>query len=124
MTPVDQDIFINDPQGRIGNCLQAAVASILDRELNDVPHFCGVPEGCNWYGGMIQWLHNEGYVFLDVRGKSNLFYHTGYVIACGESERGAMHAVVYENGELVHDPHPSKAGILEIDHYYIIAKKL
>lgn len=119
MKAVDQDIFVNDPDGRTGNCLQAAIASILHLNLNNVPHFAD-EAGDGWYKSMIMWLWDKGYSFVDVEKP---FYYTGYVIACIVSERGSQHAVIYCNGELVHDPHPSRAGIDKPNHYYIIGKQ-
>lgn len=44
MTPVDQTI-LHDPQtGAIGNCMQAAIASLLDLPLDAVPHFAALSE--------------------------------------------------------------------------------
>lgn len=118
MKPVNQDIFVNDPQGRVGNCLQAAVASILELNLNEVPHFVSDPRD-DWRENMIEWLKTKGYGFF---GTYSLFYESGYCIACGMSPRGVVHAVIYLNGELAHDPHPSRSGIEKADYYYIINK--
>lgn len=117
MKPIDQDIFVDDPQGRIGNCLQAAVASILELELKDVPHF---GENDEWYKNLFKWLWDNGYSCYDV---NTIVWHTGYVIACGISPRGHQHAVIYYQNELCHDPHPSNGGIDKPNHYYIIGKQ-
>lgn len=39
MNPVDQDRFYDKEKGTKGNCLQAAVASILGLSLEQVPNF-------------------------------------------------------------------------------------
>jgi hypothetical protein len=40
-----------------------------------------------------------------------------YCIANGPGPRGFRHAVVYLNGELVHDPHPEGGGLLKVEEY-------
>ena len=110
MTPVDQDIFINDPQGRVGNCLQACIASICEMELHEVPHFAALPDE-SWFETMCNWLYERGYAFEDY---DTVHDTDKYMLAIGPSPRGTFHAVVYKDGQLVHDPHPSKDGIEEV----------
>lgn len=110
MKPVDQDIFINDPHGRVGNCLQAAVASICEMELIDVPHFAALPDDI-WFETMCNWLYDKGWEFEDYESISD---SSEYMLTIGPSPRGVSHAVVYKDGSLAHDPHPSKAGILNV----------
>ncbi len=38
-------------------------------------------------------------------------------LAGGMSSRGVSHVVVYMNGKLLHDPHPSNEGLVKIDNY-------
>ncbi len=116
MKPLDQTILVGNPEGRPGNCLQACVASILELSLEEVPHFVENEE-VEWQHAMIQWFKEKGY---SIFGTDGLYKPTGYCIACGLSERGFRHAVVWKDGELIHDPHPSRAGILETDWFYII----
>jgi hypothetical protein len=110
MKPVDQDIFVNDPQGRPGNCLQACVASILELPLNEVPHFVTVPDD-TWFDQMVKWIESRGYALYDSDGLS---CDEDYVFAIGKSPRGVSHVVIYHKGEMVHDPHFSRAGITDI----------
>jgi len=37
------------------------------------------------------------------------------VFVSGPSPRGVPHQVLYRNGELWHDPHPSRAGLLSVN---------
>lgn len=42
-------------------------------------------------------------------------------MASGMSSRGVQHVVIYMNGKLLHDPHPSNEGLLKVDYYtYLI----
>lgn len=45
-----------------------------------------------------------------------------YYIATGKSIRGVDHVVVYQYGQMVHDPHPSAAGVIKVDKYSFLQK--
>jgi hypothetical protein len=58
MKPVFQNKFGHEQ----GNCLQAAVASILERNIDDVPDFN--MSGIGWFEEMYEWAIKEGYGLL------------------------------------------------------------
>lgn len=119
MKIIDQTIFAGDP--RVGNCLQAAIASLLNKELEEVPHFL-LNDEPNWYRKMLDWLDLNGYGLVEVK---DWVFESGIpLIAVGKSPRGVYHSVIYQEGKLVHDPHPSKAGIEKPEWYYIIFPKI
>jgi hypothetical protein len=115
MALVLQTIF-HDPAvpDRMGNCLQAAIASMLDLPLDEVPHFVQIDEdtggNINWWTHMVAWLRERGWR-VDTRVEPGEVYLGG-----GPSPRGAdlHHVAVYRDGELVHDPHPDGTGLVEI----------
>ena len=37
--------------------------------------------------------------------------------ATGKSPRGVLHVVIYQDGKMIHDPHPSNDGLVEVEHY-------
>lgn len=121
---VDQTIFYDDPK-RPGNCFAACVATAVGLPLCRVPHFV------EWG----QWFHNERRKDAsDVDRKCWWAMFVGYaaglglipevvespddaapgelVFASGPSPRGVAHQVLYRDGQLWHDPHPSRAGIV------------
>lgn len=120
MKPVHQTIISAD----YGNCMQACVASILERELGDVPNFMGA--GDDKYEDMMEiWLKDQPFNILTILVKgneeiSNRNLKDTYVIAVGKSPtyKGVNHAVVYYNGEMVHDPNPEGKGIKGNPEYY------
>lgn len=118
MKPVTQNIFINDPQGRLGNCLQACIASICEVELEQVPHF--VEDYEDWFAEMCNWLHEKGYSFEDA---PDINKTDEYVLVFGPSPRGRAHAVIYKHGVLAHDPHPSRDGVLEVEWSATVFKR-
>lgn len=112
LIPVDQQEIHPD----IGDCLKCCVASILELPYETVPHFV---KGDRWYG--VPWFHAL-WDFLRPMGLDAICFDGDswgpndpeFAIVSGQSPRYACtHAVVYQRGKgLVHDPHPSKAGIL------------
>lgn len=85
--------------------MQAAVASILELPLDEVPHFAEVPGDS--FETMVLWASTEGYSLTRNRNKR------GLTMMVGLSPRGDWnHAVVARNGLLVHDPYPGGEGLL------------
>lgn len=124
MIPHTQQI-VGDPargdghnaEGRPGDCWKTCVAALLDAPLDDVPHFL---EEDDW------WLSTQQFVRSRVGGNAVLARWTdagkvpsedlrvpGFLIASGDSPRGNFqHAVIANlDGEVIHDPHPSRAGL-------------
>ena len=115
MKPVDQDKFYDKEKGSKGNCLQAAVASILELSVDVVPNFHDCPEG--FWPGYHNFLEKHGYIAFELR---QIICPECFYLAFGPSPRGVDHAVIYFEGKLAHDPHPSRAGIkLEIIHMLV-----
>lgn len=113
--PQPQTIFV-DPANpkQIGNCLQAVIASVLELPLDEVPHFAQVDEdtegAVNWWAYLLAWLRDRGW-----RLDGTIMPDPGEVyLASGPSPRGVKHIVAYQHGRLLHDPHPSEAGLLEV----------
>lgn len=106
MKPVDQTAF-GVPGG---NCFSACVASLLHLPIEAVPYFMGAD---NWVEAFADWLRPRGFypIFLKLGLTSaDRWRPCGLYILGGTCVRGA-HAVVARGGEIVHDPHPSRAGL-------------
>lgn len=114
MLPVDQDRFgVGE-----GNCLAACVASLTGFPLQELTDEIAMSEaggGSHWYDRFITTMHARGY---NVRHDSD--DPPGYAIAFGPAIRGVHHAVVALDGKVVHDPHFSRAGLLEIQGFFIL----
>lgn len=121
---VDQDRFgaAENPPGQRGNCLQACLASVLGLSLHVVPHFADTDEAADLqHAAMQRWLADQGWVALWVpwAWKDSgwmVWPRNALGIVSGKSPRGEFAHVVLgcltELGwDLVHDPHPSKAGL-------------
>jgi hypothetical protein len=115
MTPVDQEFLHKPEAGQHGDCMRAVIASLLDLPISDVPHFAQVDAdgGKNFWLHLAEFCRAHGYAFASFKGgfvwAEDAIYHG----ITGPSPRipGGYHAVVGCNGRIVHDPHPSKAGL-------------
>lgn len=98
-----------------GDCMRACVATILELPLDEVPHFVQYvehPAGTDphlWWWALLGFCGAHGwhvrYVDEDPPG--------GWCLIAGKSPRGHQHVVVGFDGAMVHDPHPSRAGVVE-----------
>jgi hypothetical protein len=95
------------------------VASLLDVEDYDsVPHFVELDDWwgltCSFVrertGKSVAWWDNPESIPLGI----------DLLIGSGPSPRGNFwHAVIVDRqGNLVHDPHPSRAGVLEVKEFF------
>jgi len=120
------DQTILHAEGQCGNCLQATLAAILDRPLEAVPHFALLGEA-HWWDCLQAWLNAEGY-WIDYHPTSYAAQGGTVLPRCwlsGQSPRGFSHAGVGETatGEMLHDPHPSRAGLLQVDYRIYLFRK-
>ena len=108
MIPVDQTTF-GVPGG---NCFSACVASLLELPIERVPYFMG-----DFPADFDRWLAARG-LFQAVYRPKNLEQFVpreALLIIGGMSARGP-HAVVGNGAlEVLHDPHPSRAGLVTIE---------
>lgn len=126
---VTQTIVAGDP--RPGNCFAACVATALQRPLAQVPHFVewgislgdaagpssddehAASSGAAWWAMFLGYLFANGLHVVqlddlhDAEPGELVFVH-------GLSPRGVTHQVLYLDGQLWHDPHPSRDGLLSI----------
>lgn len=127
MIGVHQTSFVASMEAPIpGNCIQAAVASVLELPLDGVPHFLLFGD---WWGiALIRFLQARG---LSLRTWTDRDDWAAYwveqgvpseplaaapadqvLIVSGPSPRGDwLHVAVYRGTELLHDPHPEGNGI-------------
>lgn len=115
MKPVDQTIL-----GPGGNCYAACLASILEIGIGDVPNFCA--QSGNWVARAEEWLrtkHDCTLLGFRPKGEGDFYcipamYH---IIAGKSPRRGLYHAVVGFQGKIIHDPHPSREGLVTVEEF-------
>lgn len=117
MKPVDQT-----RDGETGNCYCAALASLLEVPLETMPDITAdTMDGCNWLRFVRSYLwkhHRLAILSMDSRLVSRV-KPIGWHLMNGQSPRNSEHghAVVGWNGEIAHDPHPSRAGLVKVHDY-------
>jgi hypothetical protein len=125
MSKTDQTIFVDDPK-RLGNCVAACVATLLDIPLAEVPHFVefgiaygdssdvhDVSSGNNWWSMLLGFMAAKGYWPVALESVTD-GEDDEILFVAGKSPRGVSHQVLYRDGRLWHDPHPSRDGVLEV----------
>lgn len=118
MTPVMQDRLHSADGLGAGNCFPACLASLLELPLWMVPPFDEMHgRGAEVVWDRVeQWLARMFKLELVLKGQHTQAELPEFYIASGKSSRGFMHAVIYSNGQLVHDPHPSGQGIAAVKY--------
>lgn len=116
---VDQTIMHGE--GRKGDCFRACLATILGMPIAAVPHFALLDFEDGVLVSMeaaIAWVNLKGYEVDTMNDPKDWDGATPLPLCTinGTSPRGIRHSVVgsVETGEMVHDPHPSRAGLAHI----------
>lgn len=136
MTPIDQTRF-STPDGSVkGNCFLACIASLFDLSIEDVPELEqeAIAQNSSWPIVLDNWCRTFGYEFCGCAylftgmneqqfwDSLEPFSHDGYFIVGGASPRTYVtvgHSVIFRDRMMVHDPHPSRDGLLSIREVYI-----
>jgi hypothetical protein len=118
MKPVQQT-RLGAPQG---NCLMAAVASLLEVALEECPDLYEAEQrGENYWTVMAAFLRSRGFqpVWMtpDFLGGCS---PRGYAAVAGPGARGVDHVCVAKDGEIVHDPLPQGGGLRSVTGYIVL----
>jgi len=125
-----------------GNCYAAVIASMLELPITEVPNVEVLfhVDDYLWNTVMDSFLMHKGYelscddrykVFhpeLQIHGDAgdvNLLrdeLKDDYYLVSGLSKRGVQHITIYQNGKMVHDPHPTKEGIDTLERFESLRK--
>jgi hypothetical protein len=124
MTPIKQRHRHNPPHS-YGDCHRAALASLLDLPLDDVPHFMhglGPKDGEIFNARQDDFLRSralEAIVFpistdslADVLRAAGAWNPGKMFLLGGESASGCGHTVIAGPDGILHDPHPDDVGIV------------
>ena len=119
---IDQSVI-----GPAGNCQSACLAMLLGLPLSEVPNFlellgAGQDDEVSFRAQQV-WLNERGWGLVTIQARGPFFkrhFAKGYVLVGGKSSRGLPHAVIYKDGELWHDPHPDRGGVVEIEEVDIL----
>jgi len=110
-----------------GNCFQAALASVLELELEEVPDFVNVYQD-DWFKEVERWLYKKFravYVFVTyedfLENFADLRASGTYYIQVGPNQNDVMHCVVAQHGEMVHNPNRTCKGLKEVKYCEFLA---
>ena len=121
MIKVNQRIKHDPDNGVYGDCMRACIASLLEYKYEEVPHFYTVDDAEEFDKKLREFLQQEGFALMttvpiDIDDGAFTHGQNGiYHIISGNTVRGTYHATVGLDGVVVHDPHESKAGLIEDD---------
>lgn len=132
-----------------GNCYAAAIASIMELPITEVPNvevFYHLNNGY-YQEVMHTFLESKGWElcsddrykvfhpelhsqlrcprdrdFDDWAADMRMILEDNYYFVSGPSARGVSHITIYKAGEMVHDPHPTKDGILQLLEFQSLQK--
>lgn len=123
MIPVDQTVLHAPEDRQYGNCHAACLASLLEILIEEIPSYVEeFEDDVKYWKACMDYLVTQGYWILLVNlpvfwsswtGKGSEAYH----IISGMSPRGFSHSVIGKEGEIVHDPHPDRAGLLSHEEH-------
>lgn len=63
----------------------------------------------NWPTILDDWLLSHSFEWERIEGH---LQNDEYYLVIGDGPRGVSHVCIYQNGELYHDPHPDRTGLV------------
>lgn len=125
---------LHSPENNIfGNCMMTCYANILGIDVESCPRIeylfdykCHDEKTTFWWDVVQHFLSKYGYGsrIIQVGEESKLPVDEFYFVI-GKTNRfdgKVNHMVIYRNGELFFDPHPTGLGLIDIVEYEIILK--
>lgn len=132
MIPHKQKYFHDDEAGTSGDCYRTAIACLLERPRDEVPHFY---EGCfastpeaevhAMHDARREWIRREGLLLVEMALNINDDGSVEGLVASisernpgqywmliGASRNGTGHVVICRDGAIVHDPAIDDSGIV------------
>ncbi len=126
MIPITQTILHDPETNAIGDCFRCCIASLLELNAEKVPHFVELfPE--SWWIETNKWLWMKGFFLQNYPivaiDEDYPFLISDFHLISGKSPRGLGHTCVGKEGKIVHDPHPSRDGLVSVGAYDILFKR-
>lgn len=117
MIRIDQ----TDTSRETGNCMQAVLASLFEKELSETVNTIVFNDN-NWYKHFFSWVESVGYSYCGVMNQASTKEQTYLDLAClyavggffyasvpSKTHHNETHAVIINRaGRVVHDPNPDK----------------
>lgn len=125
----DQETLTDRDAGTFGDCTRACVRTLAQDAMPDLPH--PIAEDGDWNMAFYEALEGRYGLALHyqpIRGGKDYSFLPRVVGAGGPTVRteatGGTHMVIYDRIALrmLHDPHPSRAGLTAIEGFYWLTK--
>lgn len=96
------------------DCFSACLSWLLKLPQDEVPDFTDRedPNSGRFYHNVADFLNARGLRMMMIEWRAMPAWIGGPVIARGTSPREKAHAVLWDDDGLMHDPHPSRAGLV------------
>lgn len=134
LTLYDQTTFSDKESGTHGDCFRACVATLLQIDPVHLPH--PIAASGEWSGAFFPAIRKRGFIIRNMEFLGGEIpdceivderYHgvsvPRIVMAAGPSPRDVMHSVLFDrtSQRVIHDPHPSRAGLVSIESFDYLA---
>ena len=111
----------HDPKKHNGNCYATVISCIMGTTPEEVLQIQEYYEDENWRDLLNQWLAERGWELKQIDG--HLDNDDIYFVKGGSPRHESkVHICLYQQGELLHDPHPSNDGILSTLAFEILKR--
>lgn len=133
MKRIYQTILHDPDNGQYGDCTRACIASVLELDIEEVPHFTDknrtynlamdkIQEFLMQYGLILYWSWHETKYLSGVISRVKWGLNSNPLpiplLIQGKSKRGFSHTIVATSDGKFHDPHPdSKGKDVELEPY-------
>ncbi len=88
----------------------------MDNEKENYRHNISIADNL-WDTVRSMWLASKGLREVFVRTPEECPKGEPYMVS-GLSPRGIEHVVIFQNGEMIHDPHPSRDGLIKLKEHF------
>lgn len=110
-----QQTRVHNPPEILGNCFPTVIACFLDlNSPEDVIQIQEKYQEINWKVQLQDWLKSKGWIWRRITGH---LYDNSFYIVVGQTNRGAKHVCIYQNGKLYHDPNSCNTGLITEDYF-------
>lgn len=122
LTFFDQLVLSDRDAGTYGDCARACICTMLQSDPREWPH--SIDDKGHWNDVFFDRLETEGYVMNFRRFGLPCKFPTKIVGLAGLSPRGINHMCLYnlDLKAIIHDPHPSRAGLADFKTIYFLER--
>lgn len=119
---------LHNPPEQEGNCFATVIACLMDLDSpEDVLQFQEFYDwkktGRSWVDELTEWLLKRNYKWFSIKGHHQAKKDEFYLVTGNTSRsKDVLHVCIYQNGKLVHDPHPDQSGLTTEKYFEIIRK--